>query len=287
MVINKEWFVSKINNFLLNDESNKMVKVDGSLIFQPETLVGFSSGNDPIFTKYKDIIGNFHLTPVEAFTKFYENTNIKFTAENLSVVAYVLPISEETKEENYQHSKNMPSERWANTRLYGEESNQKLQNYLVNELKKENVNAVAPIIEKDLFKIFRKHEKGVWASTWSHRHMLFASGLGSFGISDGFINARGKAMRCGSLIVDYKLPSDAKNRPNDPYEFCIKCGECVERCPAGAISLEEYHNKQICSGHVFSAIPYVKKNYGINIYGCGLCQVHVSCSSGIPNKKNS
>ena len=287
MVIDKEWFVSKINNFLLNDESNKMVKLDGSLIFKPETLVGFSSGDDSIFTKYKDIIGNFHLTPVEAFTKFCESKNIKFTSENLSVVAYVLPISDETKKENYEYSENMPSERWAYTRLFGEESNQKLQNYLVNELKKENINAVAPMIEKDLFKTFKKHEKGVWASTWSHRHMLFASGLGSFGISDGFINARGKAMRCGSFIVDHKLPSDAKNRPSDPYEFCNKCGECVERCPAGAISLEEYHNKQICSGHVFSTIPYIKKNYGINIYGCGLCQVHVSCSSGIPSKKNS
>ncbi len=261
-----------------------MANVDMSLIFRPETIVGFSSGDDPIFTKYKEIIGSFHLTPIEAYSKFCESKNPSFTTENLSVVAYVLPISEETKEENYQHSKTMPSERWANTRLFGEESNQKLQGYLVNELKKENIIAVAPSIEKNMFQIFRKHEKGVWASTWSHRHMLFASGLGSFGISDGFINARGKAMRCGSLIVDYKLPSDADNRPSDPYGLCIKCGECIERCPAGAISLEEYHSKKICSAHVFSAIPYVKKNYGIDIYGCGLCQVHVSCSSGIPKK---
>ena len=46
------------------------------------------------------------------------------------------------------------------------------------------------------------------------------------------------------------------------------------------------HDKSKCSTHVISTIPYIKKNYGIDIYGCGLCQVSVSCSSGIPRKKN-
>ncbi|MHA2131754.1 MAG: hypothetical protein ACW99L_17435, partial [Promethearchaeota archaeon] len=207
MMIDKDWFTGKINNFLLNDESNKM-QTDGSLIFRPDTIVGFVSGLDPIFARYKEIIGSFHLTPVEAFSKFCEKQKISSTNENLAVVAFVLPISEKTKQENFEYSKKMPSERWAHTRLFGEQSNQNLQKYLVNELKKVGVNAVAPMTETYLFKTLRKHENGVWASTWSHRHMLFASGLGSFGLSDGFINPRGKAMRCGSIVIDYKLHSE-------------------------------------------------------------------------------
>ena len=160
----------------------------------------------------------------------------------------------------------------------------KLQKYLVQELKKKGIIAVAPQTETYLFEVHKKHKKGVWASTWSHRHMLFASGLGSFGLSDGFINERGKAMRCGSIIVDYKLPSDAQKRPTDPYEYCTECGDCIKRCPAEAISFENRHNKLQCSTHVFTTVPYVKKNYGIDIYGCGLCQVSVSWSSGIPVK---
>ncbi len=287
MVVDKKWFIGKINDFLRNDLSNKMVGVDSSHIFEPNTIVGFASGNDSIFNDYKDIIGKFHLTPIEAFSKFCEENNQSSTLKDLSVVAFVLPINEKTKKENYEYSKTMPSERWAHTRLFGEESNQKLHKYLVQELKKEGINAVAPITEDYLFETFRNHEKGVWASTWSHRHMLFASGLGSFGLSDGFINARGKAMRCGSIIIDYKLPSDAGERPIDPYEYCTECGDCIKRCPAGAISFETRHDKQKCSVHVFSTIPYVKKNYGIDIYGCGLCQVSVSCSSGIPVKKTN
>jgi epoxyqueuosine reductase QueG len=115
--------------------------------------------------------------------------------------------------------------------------------------------------------------------------MCFAAGLGSFGLSDGFINARGKAMRCGSIIINYKLPSEGYARPTDPYEYCTKCGQCIERCPVGAITLENGHDKQKCSVKVTSTIPYIKEHYNIPIYSCGLCQVNVSCSDGIPLKK--
>lgn len=263
--------------------------VDGTLMFKPDVIVGCCSGNDPIFEEYKKVVGPFHMTPTEAFTKFCEiyklNTN---GTNNLTVVAYILPISEKTKLENYQYSNNWPSERWAHTRLYGEKCNQKLQQFLVSEIKKEfNFNATAPMTETKLFKIYRKHKsvrQGVWASTWSHRHMCFASGLGSFGLSDGFINEKGKAMRCGSIIVDFKLPSDAGKRPKDPYAYCIKCGDCIKRCPVKAISFEQGHNKQACSEKVMSTIPYIAENYNISIYACGLCQVNVSCSNKIPRR---
>jgi len=280
MAINKDWFVKKINGFLMNDDSNKMSFSDGSLIFNVNTIVGFALANDPIFDKYKEIIGEFHLTPIEAFKKFCERNSLESNFKDLSVVAYVLPINEETKKENFEYSKEMPSERWAHTRLFGEQANQKLQKYLVNELEKEGIKAVAPMLEKYMYKVNRD----IWASTWSHRHMLYATGLGSFGLSDGFINPRGKAMRCGSIIVELNLPSDASKRPSNPYKFCTKCGDCIKNCPVNAISFEKGHNKHNCSEHVISTIPYINEKYGINIYACGLCQVGVACSSGIPKQ---
>ena len=288
-MLNKEWFINKINTFLLKDESNVMAGVDGILIFEPDILVGFCSGNDPIFEEYKRVVGPFHLTPFEAYTKYCNlNQSKPVERDNLSVIAYILPINEKTKSQNYQYSKDWPSERWAHTRLYGENANQKLQKYLVSELEKEfELKAVAPMTEKKLFKIFRKHDQtrqGVWASTWSHRHMCFACGLGSFGLSDGFINEKGKAMRCGSIVVNYKLPTDAEKRPSDPYAYCTKCGDCIKRCPVNAIDFERGHDKQLCSEKVMSTIPYINKHYKISIYSCGLCQVNVSCSNGIPKR---
>ncbi len=286
-MLNKEWFIDKINSFLREDKSNKMTGVDGILIFEPDVIVGFCSADDPIFEHYKKVVGPFHLTPAEAYSKHF-SVEID-SPENLTVIAYILPTNKITKKENYEYSTKWPGERWSHTRLYGERSNQKLQKYLLSEIKKEfGVDGVAPMTEQKLFKIHRKHleaYQGVWASTWSHRHMCFAAGLGSFGLSDGFINARGKAMRCGSFVINFKMPSEGNNRPSDPYEYCIKCGQCIKRCPVDAITLESGHDKQKCSIKVQNTVPYIQEHYHIPIYSCGLCQVGVSCSDGIPLKK--
>jgi len=278
MELNKDWFLEKINSFLSDDESNRMTKVDGSLIYEPDVLVGFVSGNDPIFEEYKKIIGEFHLTPKEVFEWYCKNNSLDLDLKKLTVVAFILPINEKTKQENLEYSKEMPSERWAHTRLFGEQANVKLQKYLIDELKKLNIHAIAPMSEKELFKINRK----VWASNWSYRHMCFASGLGSFGLSDGFINEKGKAMRSGSIIINFNLGSDANKRPSNPYEYCNNCGSCIKRCPVGAISFDGRHDKQLCSKKVMGTIPFIKENYDINIYSCGLCQVGVPCQNGFP-----
>ena len=114
MAINKKWFLEKINDFLAEDDSNRM-KIDGSLIFDLDVLVGFCEGSDTIFEEYKEIIGDFHLTPTEAYTKYCEKKNISHSTENLSVVAFILPPNQKTKKENLEHSKEMPGERWAHT----------------------------------------------------------------------------------------------------------------------------------------------------------------------------
>jgi ferredoxin len=290
-MVNKDWFVEKINTFLREDESNRMTGVDGALFWEPDVLIGFCDGNDPIFQEYKKLVGPFHLTPKEAFTKYSEINNIEYdNTNNLTVVAFVLPMNKLTKKENLEYSPDWPSERWAHTRLYGEKANQKLWKYLLSELKTEfGINGVAPMLESKLYKTYKKHKdawQGGHASTWSHRHMCFASGLGSFGLSDGFINEKGKAMRCGSFVINHKLPSDADKRAASRREHCTKCGDCVKRCPVGAITMKDGHDKQKCRDKNKSTVPYIRDHYKIPIYGCGLCQVGVSCTDGIPEKKN-
>jgi len=286
MDITKQWFIDKIQWFLLNDESNRMTLIDNSLIFEPDILVGIVSGNDPIFEEYKQIIGEFHLTPWEVYHWYCSKNNLNPSSiDNISVVAYILPFNKETKKQNLEYSKEWPCERWAHSRLFGEAANEKLQKFLVDNLQNEGVNAVAPSIENELFRMIPKYDNGVWVSTWSHRHMAFAAGLGSFGLSDGFINEKGIAMRCGSIVVDQVLPSDAANRPSDPYAYCSDCKVCIERCPVNAISSEMRHNKAKCADFVFKTTKYIKQNYGIDIYACGLCQVGVPCEDGLPQKE--
>ena len=288
MDITKQWIIDKIQWFLLNDESNRMTLIDNSLIYDPDILVGIVSGNNPIFEQYKQIIGEFHLTPWEVYQWYCSKNNLTPSPiENISVIAYILPFNKETKQQHLDYSKEWPCERWAHSRLFGEMANEKLQKFLVEELQKEGTNAIAPSIEQELFRMLPKIENTIWVSTWSHRHMAFAAGLGSFGLSDGFINEKGIAMRCGSLVVDLQLPSDAANRPSDPYAYCTNCGECVERCPAGALSLETRHDKIKCANYCFKTTKYIKKNFNIDIDACGLCQVGVPCEDTLPQKNNN
>jgi epoxyqueuosine reductase QueG len=124
------------------------------------------------------------------------------------------------------------------------------------------------------------------ASTWSERHIAYASGLGTFGLSDGLITPRGQAMRCGSVVARIQLPPTP--RPyKDHRAYCLffsqgRCGECVFRCPVGAIT-QAGHDKAACQKYLRGTLAeYVESYFGFEGYACGLCQSNVPCESKIP-----
>jgi epoxyqueuosine reductase QueG len=88
---------------------------------------------------------------------------------------------------------------------------------------------------------------GRWTSNWSERHIAYACGLGTFGLSRGIITKRGM------------------------------CGVCIERCPAQAISYEGKMNQALCGDFLDKV-----RNKTSPRYGCGKCQVAVPCESAIP-----
>lgn len=59
------------------------------------------------------------------------------------------------------------------------------------------------------------------------------------------------------------------------------CGECIGRCPAGALTVAR-HDKRKCEVYVSATRPYVQAPFGFEGYGCGLCQTGVPCESEIP-----
>jgi len=285
----KKWISEEIKRFTREDPDNRL-KLDGSFIFE-EPLVGFVAGNDPIFYQLKEVIGDFHLTPYEAMSKIVENREISVLEEEIGVVSYILPISKKTREENAK-MKSMPGERWAHTRLFGEQFNKKLQRHLVSLLEKEGYFAVAPQQEGELFETKRDDNVG-YASTWSQRHIAFAADLGTFGLSDGLITKAGKAHRCGSVVVNQPLDSPQRREINETniHWDCLYyqnkgCLQCVYRCPIGAISEELGHDKDLCFEYaVKKSAEFVKENYKIDIYGCGLCQTDVPCEEESPVKE--
>ena len=125
-----------------------------------------------------------------------------------------------------------------------------------------------------------------FTANWSQRHVAYAAGLGTFGLSDGLITEAGVAQAVGTVVVN--IPFDSPKRPGDIHAACLyyqkgACMACAKRCPAGAIS-ERGHDKNACAKFAFSQTPLNKERYGIETYSCGLCLTGVPCSRGNPVK---
>ena len=56
---------AEIKNYIANSPNNIMPDFPGEHMWD-EPLVGFADGDDPLFSEYKRIIGDFHVTPREA-----------------------------------------------------------------------------------------------------------------------------------------------------------------------------------------------------------------------------
>jgi len=275
-----EWLETTIKDFISKSPENTLQNRDSEKAWA-DPLVGFSRGDDPLYQDYKQKIGAFYWTPLEIFAQTFPELGIG--PDQLTVISWVLPQAEATKSDNRRQTV-YPSERWARARIYGEEANIKLREHVVRVLQESGFEAVAPMLSP-LWKQ-RKSDRYGLASTWSERHAAYASGLGTFGLCDGLITPTGKAMRVGSVVARIQIPPTT--RPyTDHRAYCLFfskgiCGNCVQRCPVGAIT-EEGHDKLKCLNHIRQAsAEHVKSHYGFDGYGCGLCQTGVPCESKIP-----
>ena len=271
----KEFWAASPENSLDNDTSERAWE---------EPLVGFSSGTDPLYLRIKEDIGPFYLTPQEAFLLAFPQAQA--SPADLTVICWILPQTKDTKADNRQETA-YPTERWVRSRYFGELFNAGLRRQVVATLQGAGFAAVAPV-DAPFWSQEVSPRYGL-ASRWSERHAGHVSGLGTFGVCDGLITPRGKAVRVGSVVAKIALPPTV--RPYiDHHAYCLHfsqgtCRECLKRCPAGAISTAG-HDKTRCWDYLREVTAkYARNRFGIDTYGCGLCQTGVPCESGIPKKR--
>jgi hypothetical protein len=274
------WIEGVIKSFVAGSAENSL-KNAGDEKAWADPLVGFARGDDPIFEFYKSDIGQFYWTPTEAFSLVFPDADAK--AAELAVVSWVLPQTEDTKSDN-RGMKDLPAERWVRSRNFGEAFNLLLARHVAGELKGKGIQAFVPAQSPGWG--WQESARYGFSSNWSERHAAYAAGLGTFSLCDGLITPKGKAMRCGSVIARVEI-TPAKRPYDNPRAYCLfyangKCRKCISRCPAGAIT-EAGHDKAKCKAFLFDTVaPYARDKWGIESYGCGLCQTGVPCESGIP-----
>jgi len=233
-----------------------------ALRFYDPPLFGYASAADGLFTDLQrpEAIGPHFRLPAD------------WLPGARTVISFFLPFSEAVRRSNCPDPA-VPSEAWAYARIEGQQCMSALCRAVMDMLAEAGYRSAAPGIDPGFWEIKEPADETGrrFTSNWSERHVAFVCGLGTFGLSKGIITERGMAGRLGSVITDWEA-APTPRRYTDPYEYCIRCGECVRRCPAGAITLEKGKDHHLCYQYMGRVKPLIAPRYG-----CGKCQTDVPC----------
>lgn len=282
-----------IKEYVRTTPLNHLITFNNAPIFE-EPVVVFGKGDNPVFQSLKAIIGEFHLTPIEAMEKHIQakrwRYGVRSSPENISVVSWALPISEETRRTERQAALG-GSTRYNHTRWRGVPFGEHLTNYVSTLLEVLGHNAVAPCFSK-FFEI--KHMPEGWrVANWSERHIAYACGMGTFGLNGLMITPKGCAVYLFSVVCDAAL-IPTPNLYSSRVANCLfyqdgSCRQCLERCIATAIS-EQGRSNVTCAKNLGREQAEKLKNLGLDkdLIGmapaCGRCSTGVPCEHGIPSQ---
>ena len=273
-IIEKHVKECSLNNFAVIGEPDEPV--------WEGVAVGFSRGDDPYYDFLKKDIGDFHWSPAEVFRL---GKGVDVNQKDILVISIGLQTTKKTKELNGMAT-DEPTLRWVAARGEWENLIQDINGKIIRDMEEKGVQAVSLEHVKEFER--KKSEKYGAASTWSHRHAAFASGLGTFGLCDGLITKKGKAMRFTTIFLESNIEADARQyeKYNEWCKFTKDggCGVCIKRCPVGAVT-KDGHHKDKCEKFVLhmrdkalSAGTLTSKT----ATGCGMCQCGTPCQDGVP-----
>lgn len=277
-------FISDTVSAVFNNMKSNNLEVIGEpdIAIWEEPLIGYASGDDEYFEFLKEHIGDFHWSPSEAFSLKYSDCP---SPSDLTVISLAFPHSEEILTAQSRQSK-FPDKRWAAARGTWEKFVKEFASSFEEILDAKGTRAVSIDLRPELRR--ETSERLGICATWSHRHAAFAAGLGTFGLSDGFITEKGKAVRFMTFIVDADIEPTPRGERGH-YDWCLYfksgiCGACIRRCPKRAVS-EKGHDKIKC--YEYTKVCYDTLSETIDTsemieVGCGLCQTKVPCMNKRP-----
>lgn len=232
-----------------------------------EPLVGFADAHDPYIQALPDVISPTHELPQ------------KILPDARIIIAYYVPFTRDLAKTNRDGT--MASAQWA--RAYEEtnalfaELNQALIDFIHAKAKDADVTPKAATFDQSRL-----------VSDWSHRHIAYAAGLGTFGLNNMLLTRQGCCGRFSTVVTNLDIEA---NRPIEG-EYCLyktsgKCGVCVRNCPTGALAdgdFDRFKCYAICQENAklyteFGSSYINEDGTGTNSVGSEVCG---KCITGSP-----
>jgi epoxyqueuosine reductase QueG len=189
-----------------------------------------------------------------------------------SVIVFFIPFQENIVASNTK--KGMASKEWVTAYIK------------TNELVKKINDDIGTLLERykrRTGKIPATHnfDEETLISGWSHRHIAYIAGMGSFGINNMLITEKGCCGRFGSTVTDYDFGIYAER---EKRERCLNringsCGVCRTRCEVKA--LDGVFDRKKCYGKCLENAGFHKSAGYADV--CGKCLAGLPCSTKDPS----
>lgn len=256
-----EEFAEQSPGNFVSEEAAISPDLAGMRIFDSPKLV-FGSPEDELFLALKrpEAIGEHLLLPKQ------------WLPEAKTVISVFLPFTETVKKGNSRDHE-WPSLEWLHGRIEGQAFVSEMARYLVTLLIHAGYGSIIPTQDPRFWS-----NTSDFTSNWSERHVAYVCGHGTFGLSKGLITKYGMAGRFTSIVTELYVEPDQRDYQGI-YEYCTFCGDCIRNCPVHAIDLQKGKSHPLCSEFLDLTAEKYKPRYG-----CGKCQVGVSCQSRRPKR---
>jgi epoxyqueuosine reductase len=120
-------------------------------------------------------------------------------------------------------------------------------------------------------------------SRWSHKHLAYLGGLGTFGINAQMITPKGCSGRLGSLVSTAELGDHPLVGKEEQcrHKAGEKCLECLQRCPVQAVS-EKGIDRRRCYARLKVNLRHSRRQGDPRLqdttHVCAKCAVGVPCA---------
>lgn len=190
-----------------------------------EPLIGYSSAKDPIFGQLKTVIGENQLLPGDLLP------------DAKTVLAFFLPYSKEVISSNKEEKH--ASRQWAEAYDY--------TNWLINKVLQQlnEIMAVHGVKMAWLLPTYEFDKKKLVAQ-WSHKHVAYACGLGTFGRNQLLITPKGCGGRFGTAVLNITMEPSKRSEVTHACLADSGCDYCKKKCPVQALSETAGYDRHRC-----------------------------------------